>query len=151
MPAHSRPSSRILLIDQNHRILLFRFVYTNGVLGGREWWATPGGALETDETFAEAARRELFEETGIISDIRDPHVAEKEFVLQMPSGEQVLAKERFFVVRVTDQSVSKLNWTDEERHVMKDFKWWSVAELMTTNEVVFPENILEILDSICTW
>ena len=107
--------------------------------------------MENDETFAEAARRELFEETGIISDIRDPHVAEKEFVLQMPSGEQVLAKERFFVVRVTGQSVSKLNWTDEERHVMKDFKWWSVAELMTTNEVVFPENILEILDSICTW
>ena len=151
MHAHSRPSSRILVIDQNHRILLFRFVYTNGALGGREWWATPGGALEDNETFAEAARRELFEETGIIADIVDPHVAEKEFVLQMPSGEHVHAKERFFVVRVTDQSVSKLNWTAEERHVMQDSRWWSVAELMTTNEVVFPENISEILDSICTW
>ncbi|MBC7513456.1 MAG: NUDIX domain-containing protein [Herminiimonas sp.] len=149
MPVHTRPSSRILVIDQNHRILLFRFVLANGALEGREWWATPGGALEDNETFAKAARRELFEETGFFSDINDPHVAEKEFMLQMPNGEQVLAKERFFVVRVKDQAISKLNWTDEEQRFMKDYKWWSVDELMTTKEVVFPEDILAILESTC--
>ncbi len=143
-----RASSRILVIDQNHRLLLFRFAYKNGALAGKDWWATPGGALEGNETYAEAAQRELFEETGIVSIVSDTHVAERDFVLQLPDGEHVLAKERFFVVRVSDQSLSKAHWTDEEKQVMRDSKWWALEELLTTTEVVFPEDIPAILNLV---
>ena len=142
-----RPSSRILVIDQDHRILLFRFVHTSGALAGKDWWGTPGGALEKDETFVQAAQRELFEETGIIATFDRMHIAEQDFVLHLPDGEPVHARERFFVARVADQSLSTLNWTDAEREVMKDCKWWSREELLMTREIVFPENILEILNA----
>jgi ADP-ribose pyrophosphatase YjhB (NUDIX family) len=44
----------------------------------------PSGALEAGESFADAARRELFEQTGIRMDAVGEEVAVKEeFVLQL--------------------------------------------------------------------
>ena len=65
-PMGRRPSSRLLVIDQNNRVLLFRFQFERGPLAGQEYWATPGVALEAGESFVDAARRELFEERGIV-------------------------------------------------------------------------------------
>ena len=97
-----RPSSRLLIIDRNNRVLLFRFMFKRGPLAGQNYWATPGGALEAGENFADAARRELFEETGILRDAVSQQVAEREFAFQLHDGEYVMAEERFFLVRVTD-------------------------------------------------
>jgi 8-oxo-dGTP pyrophosphatase MutT (NUDIX family) len=63
-----RPSSRLLVLDPTGCLLLFRFVHKHGALAEDTFWATPGGGLEPDETFAEAAIRELKEETGIAID-----------------------------------------------------------------------------------
>jgi ADP-ribose pyrophosphatase YjhB (NUDIX family) len=49
--------SVVAVIDQKGRILLQK--KTNGV------WNIPGGLLELEESTEEAARREIFEETGI--------------------------------------------------------------------------------------
>jgi 8-oxo-dGTP diphosphatase len=54
-----RPSATLLLLDEENRVLLFRFVYKNGALAGRDYWATPEGGLEGGETFEEGAKREL--------------------------------------------------------------------------------------------
>ena len=90
-----RRSSRLLIIDRNNRVLLFRFVFERGPLAGQNYWGTPGGALEAGESFADAARRELFEETGILRDAVGQQVAEREFALQLHDGEYVMAEERF--------------------------------------------------------
>ena len=44
-----RHAARVILLDEADRVLLVRFEYA-----GRRWWATPGGALEGDETHAQA-------------------------------------------------------------------------------------------------
>jgi len=54
-----RPSARLLITDPTGRVLLFRFVHQRGALAGQSYWATPGGAVEEGETFAQAAVREL--------------------------------------------------------------------------------------------
>ena len=147
-PMRRRPSSRLLVIDRNNRVLLFRFVFERGPLTGQSYWATPGGALEAGESFADAARRELFEETGIVRDALGEEVAKQEFAFQLPDGENVIAEERFFLVRVADQSLSRDHWTAVEIEVMTDQRWWSVEELTSTREKIFPETLLAILADI---
>jgi 8-oxo-dGTP diphosphatase len=143
-----RPSSRLLVIDRNNRVLLFRFVFKRGPLAGQSYWATPGGALEAGESFPDAARRELFEETGILRDAVGQEVAEREFVFRLHDGKYVMAEERFFLVRVADQTLSRDHWTPIEIEVMTDHRWWSVEELTSTSEAVFPETLVTILASI---
>ncbi|MGI5375242.1 NUDIX hydrolase [Streptomyces sp. CA-251387] len=58
-------ASCVLLLDPDGRILLLR--YAEGRPSAGTWWL-PGGMLEHGEDPPAAARRELYEETGIILD-----------------------------------------------------------------------------------
>jgi ADP-ribose pyrophosphatase YjhB (NUDIX family) len=57
----------VLCRDDDGRILLTRFVAEGNPRSG--WWTMPGGGMEWGEQAAEAARRELDEETGLVADI----------------------------------------------------------------------------------
>jgi len=145
-----RPSARLLLLDRDDRVLMFRFVFNVGALADQDYWATPGGALEAGESFADAARRELSEETGITVDSVGSQVAAREFVLQLPDGEHVLADERFYLLRTADQTLSRDGWTPLEVEVMVDHRWWSMDELRATTAVVYPENLVGMLATLVT-
>lgn len=140
-----RPSARLLVLDEQNCVLLFKFVFKDGVLAGKDFWATPGGAVNAGETFEEAAKRELFEETGIRIDSVDTHIAERQFVLTMPDGEHVAAHEKFFVIRTKNPKLINDHQTDEESQVMADYKWWHIEDLRATSETVFPEDLADIL------
>jgi 8-oxo-dGTP diphosphatase len=143
----ARPSARLLVMDSSGRILLFRFVHKNGALAGQDYWATPGGGVEDEETFEQAAIRELKEETGIGVQEIGPEIGRRIFVLQLPSGEHVMADERFFLVRTGDTSLSRDGWTAQEADIMTDHKWWSRDELAQSSETVWPENLATMLDA----
>lgn len=141
-----RPSSRLLIVDQKQRVLLFHFVFDAGPLAGQNYWATPGGAVETGETFPEAARREMLEETGIDQDV-GTEIAQRNAIFQTPSGDHVTADERYFLVRTHTDTVSTNGQSRTEKNYMKAHKWWSFHTLRTTDETIFPEALLEMLET----
>ncbi|MGA7778074.1 MAG: NUDIX domain-containing protein [Paraburkholderia sp.] len=141
-----RPSARLLITSQRRRVLLFRFVHRTGALAGKTYWATPGGGVEHDETFAEAAIRELREETGMQNVQVSGPVGRREVSLQLPDGERVLAVEQYFVVHTDTETISRAGWTAEESEVMADHRWWSWEELSATTETIYPQGLLEMLD-----
>jgi 8-oxo-dGTP pyrophosphatase MutT (NUDIX family) len=129
-------------------VLLFHYSHTQGALAGQSYWATPGGGLEPGETFEAAAVREFNEEIGVGKCLLGPQLALREFPLELPSGELVLAEERFFVVRMKECAPSRQGWTPEEIEVMTKHRWWSAPELAVSSDMVYPENLLAILESL---
>jgi 8-oxo-dGTP pyrophosphatase MutT (NUDIX family) len=142
-----RLSARLLIVNDEGRLLLFRFVHMTGALAGQDFWATPGGGVDDGETMEQAAVRELAEETGLQRTSVGPEVARRKVAFQLPDGEHVVSDERYFVVRVADDTLSRTNWTAFEREVMVEHRWWSREELSRTEATVWPENLLAMLDA----
>ena len=137
-----RHSSRLIIISPENQVLLFFFSHENDALNGKSYWATPGGGLESNESFEQAALRELREETGIIKNDVGPQVATRSFPMMLPSGETVLAEEHFFIVNVEKTDTDKSGWSNNERKVIRDQYWWTLEELQLTKETIFPRDLI---------
>jgi 8-oxo-dGTP pyrophosphatase MutT (NUDIX family) len=134
-----RLAARVLLVDPSDRLLLF-CMFDPARPDRGEWWITPGGGLEADESFEDAARRELFEETGIVADRIGPMIAEG--LATWTWGERLVRQhQKFFVVATTSTTILDDGWEESERRSTRSHRWWTVEEIATTNELVLPENL----------
>jgi 8-oxo-dGTP pyrophosphatase MutT (NUDIX family) len=146
-----RPSSRLLVLNREKQLLLFRFEHRSGPLAGHVFWATPGGGLNAGESFEDAAGRELYEEVGIKLDHPGPQIAQRTARFALPTGEPVEADERYFLIDAENNVVSAEHLTELEREVMVANRWWSQAELQSTPERIWPEDLAQILIDAAAW
>ncbi|USI73351.1 NUDIX hydrolase [Sphingomonas morindae] len=137
----ARPAARILLTDAAGRVLLFRFTPEDRP----PFWCTPGGALDPGETYAEAARRELREETGLDCPC-GPELFRREVEFVTLEGVPVHADERYFRVRCDTLAIDTSGHTALERRVMGTWRWFDPAELETFPEPIFPTDLAAMLD-----
>ena len=137
-----RRSSRIIVLDPQNRALMFRF----DVADRPPFWVTAGGECEAGESFEEAARRELFEETGITADPGE-QIARTTPQFITVEGESVQADERYFIVHVDEASIDTSHHTELEQKVMTQHRWFALDELASWHEAVFPENLTEIIQA----
>ena len=104
-----------------------------------EIWFPVGGGAEGDETFAECAVRELFEETGLrvaVEDLGDVvGVRRGGFVLD---GVPTWSDEAFFFLTIPQWEVDDAGFTELERQQLIAHRWWPLTELASTDHTIFP-------------
>jgi ADP-ribose pyrophosphatase YjhB (NUDIX family) len=120
---HSRlvlPSVSVHVFDDRDRLLLVQ-LRDDGV------WSTPGGFIEPDERPADAARREAWEETGLV--VRVEHVAGvyggPECVVRYPNGDEA----QYVIIAFRCAIEGGQLRADQEETVAVRF--WSAAEAST--------------------
>lgn len=136
-----RPAARILLLDRDDRVLLFRFTADDRP----PFWCTPGGAVDPGEDYEAAARRELLEETGIDADC-GVEIARRRIEFVTLEGVPVEADERYFLVRADAVDIASHGHTELERRVMRSWRWFDRAEIPTWPEKIWPEDLIELLE-----
>lgn len=140
-----RPAARILLLDAAERVLLFRF----DAADRPPFWATPGGAVDPGESYEDAARRELFEETGIHAD-PGPEILQRVVEFVTLEDVAVIADERYFLVRTEATDIDTAAHTELERRVMQTHRWFARDELAGWPETIFPEDLAGMLATLET-
>lgn len=142
IPANARLASRVILLNEQNRLLLCQ---GEEPLTRKKFWVMPGGGLEPEETFKDAAARELLEETGISAPI-GKHVWYRRHQ-HLWNGKNADQFEKFFVVRVSN--VSQIKSTNPDPYVKK-YQWWSIDEIAQSDEEFVPRKIRELLPAIIT-
>ena len=140
-----RPASRVLLIDDADRLLLF--CAEGDFVDGCELWMPPGGGLKPGETHEQAALRELWEETGAVAPL-GPCVWTRRHVWRW-KDEWYDQRERYYVVRTAAAAIVEDHWEPEEREAITGHRWWSLPEIAAAGEVVFvPRDLATLLPDI---
>ena len=142
-----RLAGRVLVIDAAGQVLLLHGF--DPARPDEPYWFTVGGGAEPGESLAEAAARELGEETGIVAaaaDLGGPvwhEVTEFSF-----DGRRYRQEQDFFVLRVRAPEVSADGLDNEEAAVIDGHHWWSAADLETTSESYFPRELPRLLRAL---
>ena len=145
---HIRPASRLLVIDNQQRLLLIKVYDKQPVHEAfpemSEYWNIPGGGVEPHETYQQAAQRELWEETGITVDKVDTCVWLHERIIQGDKG-RLLLQEHFFVVFVSTSNFTLANLLPNEREAHKAYQWWTYQEISQSSEQFMPVGLAQLV------
>ena len=143
MTAGHRLTSRILLFDEAGSILLF---FTKAPdTSGFARWVTPGGGVDLGEDHRAAAIRELHEETGLVIDDPGEPVWNFDFVVAWDDADHATGHAEYYVVRTTRFDPSHEHWTESEKIDTLDQRWWSLPELLATDEPFEPAELTELV------
>jgi ADP-ribose pyrophosphatase YjhB (NUDIX family) len=140
-----RRAGRVIVLDPGNRILLMR--YDQAAPNGPHW-STPGGGLKHGEDYPAAAARELAEETGWSDVVLLGEVLRRSLTMEY-GGRLIRQHERLYLARTSQPrrrlgDVAQMHAADG----IAAWRWWTLAELESTAEVVWPENLADVIRNL---
>ena len=143
---YARRSARVLLVDDDGRLLLLCYLRDASQPDLGTVWFTPGGGVLEGETLAETAARELREETGlaVAPDALGEPVAftTGQADLGWANG---LFRDDFYFHRTSRHVVTTESLEEFERRALVGHRWWSLAELVSTEQSIVPRRVAPLL------
>ena len=143
-----RRAARVILLDEGGRILLQNCCDPSAPDGG-SWWNTMGGGVDEGESAAQAAVRELHEETGLRVPVDQlGPVVHRRLTCFRFGGADYRQSEDYFLVRTACFPAAPTGHSDLEMVAVLGTRWWGREELRGTRERVYPEELLEVLERL---
>jgi len=142
-----RPAARVVVLDSSSRIFLMKGSDPMRPENGT-WWEIPGGGMEPGEQSEDAARRELYEECGF-SDVEVGPCIWTQYVEFDFAMYHFKSDERIHIA----YSSTSGEWDPKglealEAAAFEDGRWWSIDELLDSEEVTLPQRLREFLPEI---
>ena len=142
-----RETARVMLIDEQNRIFLLK-THFDPEVGLPPRWLTPGGGMDQGETTLQTAVRELLEETGLKI---DPVVLGEPVLVA--SGRWDWAdglsyhtyKDTIYEYRVSNFEPDTSGFTQDEHRDILEYRWWTIEELLASEEALAPHDLRDWL------
>jgi 8-oxo-dGTP pyrophosphatase MutT (NUDIX family) len=147
LPLVERRAVRLVVLDADGRVLLLHTRDLGNPAFGTSW-ELPGGGIQAGETVADAAIRELREETGIeITPDRIDEPAWRRSASYVYRRVRRVQHETVAAVHLTlsEPGVCDAYRVDFERTDQFGHRWWTVAEIAASSERFYPRRLPALL------
>ncbi|WP_433120604.1 NUDIX hydrolase [Micromonospora sp. CA-246542] len=147
LPILERRAVRVVVIDDSDRVLLFHTRDPDHPRLGT-WWELPGGGMDPGETYRETAVRELREETGIIVTASQVGAPTWRRRASFPHRQLRHVQDEVIVavrLAVPGPDVDETDRLDYEREDYFGFRWWPLADVVTSAERFYPGQLPRLI------